>query len=143
MAFIPNHEKPGSPIDSVKVNWYYRPRDIQRNTTDTRIVYASMHSDTCPLTSLRGTCQILHQAEIADLDEFRRQRDSYWFSQLFDRYMRRYYEVLPTKQVINVPPNVKKVLDDHWKFVIVEAPKAKEYTAQPKTCSKCGGYCAR
>ena len=130
------------PIDSIRVNWYYRPRDIQRKVTDTRVVFASMHSDTCPLTSLRGKCRILHRSEIQDMDEFRKTKDCFWYEKMFDRYIHRYYEVIPTSQVINVPVRVKRVLDERWRFVIVEIGRGKELTSAVKSCKRCNGYSA-
>lgn len=131
------------PIEFLRVNWYYRPRDIQRKVNDTRVVFASMHSDTCPLTSLRGKCRILHRNDIAEIDEYRKTKDCFWYDRMFDRYIHRYYEVIPTSQVINVPAKVKKVLDDRWKFVVVEQGRGKELTSAIKTCRRCAGYCAR
>ena len=131
------------PIDSLRVNWYYRPRDIGRKVNDTRVIFASMHSDTCPLTSLRGKCQIKHRHDIRDIDDYRKMKDSFWYEKMFDRYIHRYYEVIPTSQVINVPARVKKVLDERWKFVIVEQGRGKELTSAIKSCRRCGGYCAK
>jgi hypothetical protein len=143
MEFIhEDAEKPNSRIDSMRVNWYYRPRDVQRHQSDTRLVYATMHSDICPLTSLRGKCQIVHRADIKDMDEYRKNKDSFWFNQAFDRFIHRWYEVVPTKQVINVPERVKKALDERWKYVICEAARAKELTSEVKTCKRCSMYCA-
>ena len=131
------------PVETLRINWVYRPRDIGRKVQDTRLVFVSMHSDTCPLTSLRGKCVVRHKSDIANLDEYRKLKDSFWFSQMFDRYIRRYYEVIPTSQVINVPDVVKKVLDERWRFVIVESGRGKELTSAIKTCKRCSEYCAR
>ncbi|KAL8817786.1 MAG: hypothetical protein Q9223_003447 [Gallowayella weberi] len=122
------------PIESLRVNWYYRPRDIGRKVNDTRVIFASMHSETCPITSLRGKCHIAHRHDIENLDEFRKIKESFWYDKMFDRYIHRYYEVIPTSQVINVPVKVKKVLDERWKFVIVEQGRGKELTSAIKTC---------
>lgn len=143
MEFLHAKGDPKAPVEYVRVNWYYRPKDIQRKVQDTRVVFASMHSDTCPLTSLRGKCQILHLSEIPNLDEYRVKKDSFWFDKLFDRYIHRYYEVIPTNKVINVPQHVKKVLDERWKFVLVEIGRGKELTSAVKTCKKCAGYAAK
>ena len=143
MEFLHANNEPNNPIDALRVNWYYRPRDIQRKVTDTRLVFASMHSDTCPLTSLRGKCRILNRNEIVNLDEYRKTKDCFWYEKLYDRYIQRYYEVIPTSQVINVPDHVKKVLDERWRFVIVEIGRGKELTSAVKNCRRCGGYCAR
>lgn len=120
----------------------YRPRDINRKEQDSRGVFASMHSDSCPITSIRGKCIVKHRSDIEDIDEFKKQKDSFYFSQMYDRYIHRYYDVIPTKAVINVPESVKKVLDERWKFIIVELGKGKEFTSAVKTCKRCSGYCA-
>ncbi|KAF2836519.1 hypothetical protein M501DRAFT_939594 [Patellaria atrata CBS 101060] len=131
-----------SRVDSLRVNWFYRPRDVQRYNNDSRLVYGTMHSDICPITSLRGKCQIVHRSEIDDLEEYRKQRDSFWFNQVHDRFIHRWYDVIPTKQVINVPEKVKRALDERWKFVVVEAGRGKELTSEVKSCKRCTGYCA-
>ncbi|KAJ5601091.1 hypothetical protein N7510_010625 [Penicillium lagena] len=142
MEFVPSKTKPDGFIESIRVNWYYRPRDIQRHSADPRIVYASMHSDTCPLASLRGKCEIRHVSQISDLVEFKRSRDSFWYEKMFDRYIHRFYDVIPTKDVINVPSKVKRVLDDRWKYILVETGRAKEFTGAVKTCTKCHLFAA-
>jgi hypothetical protein len=131
-----------SPVDALRVNWYYRPRDVGRFNSDTRLVYATMHSDICPLTSLRGKCSIKHRSEIEDLEAYRKERDSFYFVQVFDRFIRRQYECIPVAQVINVPERVKKALDEQWKFVVVEIGRVKEITSAVKTCKRCTKYCA-
>ncbi|KAF2217497.1 hypothetical protein CERZMDRAFT_63663 [Cercospora zeae-maydis SCOH1-5] len=131
-----------SPVDSLRVNWYYRPRDVQRFSSDTRLVYGTMHSDMCPLTSLRGKCTIKHRSEIEDLDAYRKERDCFYFVQVFDRFIRRSYECIPVKQIVNVPDKVKKALDERWKFVVVEIGRVKELTSAAKSCKRCAKYCA-
>lgn len=143
MEFLPAKDKPAGWVEAIRVNWYYRPRDIQRIVVDTRLVFASMHSDTCPLGSLRGKCQILHLSEIPDFEEHRKTRDCFWYDKMFDRYIHRYYDVIPTSKVINVPANVKKVLDERWKFVLVEVGRRKELTSAVKTCKRCQQYAAK
>nr|POF07866.1 lid2 complex component snt2 [Quercus suber] len=135
-------ENPSSAIDSLRVNWYYRPRDVQRFNSDTRLVYGTMHSDLCPLTSLRGKCIIKHRSEINDLEAYRKERDSFYFVQVFDRFIRRWYECIPVAQIINVPERVKKALDERWKFVVVEIGRVKELTSAVKTCKRCTRFCA-
>jgi BAH domain len=132
-----------APVTALRINWVYRPRDVLRFTSDTRLVYATMHSDVCPLTSLRGKCFIKHRSEFDDLEKYRKQPDHFYFSQAHDRFIHRWYEVIPTKQVVNVPKNVKKALDERWKYIIVEASKVKELTSAVKSCKRCADYCGR
>ncbi|KAK3941563.1 hypothetical protein QBC46DRAFT_382505 [Diplogelasinospora grovesii] len=130
------------PVDALRINWYYRPKDIGRKVQDTRLVFATMHSDISPLTSLRGKCQIKHRAEIPDFAEYKRWPDCFWYEKLYDRYIQKNYEVIPTSQIINVPEPVKKVLDERWKYILVEQGRGKELTSAVKTCKRCSGYCA-
>ncbi|CAO2657000.1 Nn.00g058030.m01.CDS01 [Neocucurbitaria sp. VM-36] len=142
MEFIHADNDPTKRIESMRVNWFYRPRDVQRYNNDTRLVYATMHSDLCPIASLRGKCQILHRSEIGDLDEYRKTKDNFWFNQVFDRFIHRWYDVIPTSQVINVPDKVKKALDERWKYICLETSRVKELTSAVKSCKRCVGYCA-
>ncbi|KAJ5763514.1 hypothetical protein N7533_002195 [Penicillium manginii] len=137
MEFLPSKTKDSGVIESLRVNWYYRPRDIQRHSTDSRLVFASMHSDTCPLSSLRGKCSIRHVSEIQNINDYKKDRNNFWYDKMFDRYIHRLYDVIPTKDVINVPGNVKRVLHDRWRFILVEVGKGKELTGAVKTCKRC------
>ncbi|KAF2831236.1 hypothetical protein CC86DRAFT_314449 [Ophiobolus disseminans] len=142
MEFIHVNNDPKQRVESMRVNWFYRPRDVQRYNNDSRLVYATMHSDLCPITSLRGKCQILHRSEIGDLDDYRKTKDSFWFNQVFDRFIHRWYDVIPTSQVINVPDKVKKALDERWKYICLETSRVKELTSAVKSCKRCVGFCA-
>jgi hypothetical protein len=143
MEFLHPNNDTSKPIDALRINWYYRPRDIGRKVPDTRVVFATMHSDITPLTALRGKCQIRHRVEIGHPDEYRKNPDSFWFEKLYDRYIQKNYDLIPTKSIVNVPEKVKKVLDERWKFVLVEQGRGKELTSAVKLCRRCTGYCAR
>ena len=143
MEFLHVQNDPKNPVDSLKLNWYYRPKDIGKRVNDTRLVFATMHTDTSPLTSLRGKCQIRHKAEIEDMEAYRKTPDCFWYEKLYDRYIQKYYELIPCFQIVNVPEKVKKVLDERWKYIIVEQGRGKEFTSAVKLCKRCNGYCAR
>ena len=91
----------------VRMNWYYRPRDIQEevNTFNPRLVYASLHQDICPISSYRGKCTILHKDEV--LDALPNEKESiirpniFYFDELFDRYTLKYYRVFSTDKILN------------------------------------------
>lgn len=131
-----------TPVEFIRLNWVYRPRDVQRFVNDSRLVYVTMHSDLNPLTSLRGKCQLKHRSEITDLDAFRKTPDSFWYNQCFDRFIHRWYEVIPASTVRNVPTKVKKAIDDRWKYIVLEASRVKELTSEKKLCARCHEYCA-
>jgi hypothetical protein len=143
MEFLHAKNDASRPVDALRINWYYRPKDIGRRVQDTRLLFATMHSDISPLTALRGKCQIRHKSEIENMDEYRKTPDCFWYEKLYDRYIQKNYDLIPTAQIINVPENVKKVLDERWKFVLVEQGRGKELTSAIKLCKKCAGYCAR
>lgn len=143
MEFLHSASDDSKPIEALRINWYYRPKDIGKKVQDTRLVFATMHSDISPLTSLRGKCQIRHKAEIPDMAAYKRAPDNFWYERLYDRYIQKNYEVIPTAQIINVPEHVKRVLDERWKFILVEQGRGKELTSAVKTCKRCVGYCAR
>lgn len=143
MEFLHSQNDASRPVDAVRINWFYRPKDIGRKVTDTRVVFATMHSDISPLAALRGKCQIRHRAEIERFDEYRKSPDCFWYEKLYDRYIQKHYDLIPTKLIVNVPDRVKKVLDERWKFVLVEQGRGKELTSAVKSCKRCSGYCAR
>ncbi|KAF5020554.1 hypothetical protein F66182_7418 [Fusarium sp. NRRL 66182] len=143
MEFLHADNDTNKHVDSIRINWYYRPKDIGRKAPDTRMVFATMHSDTTPLTAVRGKCQIRHRSEIPTLDLYRKSPDCFWFDKLYDRYIQKNYDLIPTGSIVNVPANVKKVLDERWKFVLVEQGRGKELTSAVKLCRRCTGYCAR
>jgi hypothetical protein len=143
MAWVHVDNDTKQPLEALRLNWYYRPKDIGRKVNDTRQVFASMHTDINPLTAIRGKCEIKHKSEIQDMDAFRASKDCFYFEKLYDRYIHRYYEVVPTKAVINLPDNVKKVLNERWVYILAETNRAKEYTTASKTCKRCKQYCAR
>ncbi|QPH01357.1 hypothetical protein C2857_005557 [Epichloe festucae Fl1] len=142
MEFVHSPDDNSKRVHTVRINWYYRPKDIGRKTTDTRLVFATMHSDVSPLTALRGKCWIRHRVEIDNLDVYRKTPDCFWYEKLYDRYIQKNYDLLPTSTIVNVPDKVKKVLDERWKFVLVEQGRGKELTSAVKLCKRCTGYCA-
>lgn len=91
----------------VKMNWYYRPRDIQENASnsDPRLVYASLHTDLCPIYSYRGKCTVLHKATFPSEEssyEHLMKPNVFYFDQLFDRYTLSYYDVWDTHKLLNL-----------------------------------------
>ncbi|KKY36623.1 putative bah domain-containing protein [Diaporthe ampelina] len=142
MEFLHSKNDASRPVDSIRVNWFYRPKDIGRKAQDTRMLFATMHSDICPLNSLRGKCTVRHKAEIPNAEAYRRNPDCFWWDKMYDRYIQKNYEAIPTSQIINVPERVKKVLDEHWKYILVEQGRGKELTSAVKSCKRCSGYCA-
>lgn len=125
-----------------KINWYYRARDISKHSNDSRLLYASMHSDTCPLQSFRGKCVVKHKEEVGDFDAFKSVPNNFWFDKLFDRYMIRFYDVLPTLQLTSLPINYHTALMKRFPYIFVEQGKSKDMLQSPKSCAKCHQWCS-
>ncbi|ONH67560.1 E3 ubiquitin-protein ligase SNT2 [Cyberlindnera fabianii] len=124
-----------------KINWWYRCRDISKHSSDSRLLFASMHSDTCPLQSFRGVCTVKHKDEIQDLDEYKSVPNQFWFDKLFDRYMIKFYDVIPTQSLENLPPNYREALNKRFQYIFVEAGKSRDMLQRPKNCVKCNQWC--
>ncbi|ODV97221.1 hypothetical protein PACTADRAFT_40090 [Pachysolen tannophilus NRRL Y-2460] len=125
-----------------QINWYYRPRDLNQKSNDSRLLYATMHNDICPLQSYRGLVHLKHKSEIDDLDSYKSQPNNFFFDKLYDRYMIRYYEVLPTEKLTNLPQNYYKALNKRFPYVFVELGRGKDLLADPKNCEKCYQWCS-
>lgn len=143
MEFLHAKNDTSKPIDSIRVNWFYRPKDIARKSQDTRMLFATMHSDISPLNTLRGKCTVKHKAEIPSLDEYRKIPDCFWWDKMYDRYIQKNYDAIPTSQIKNVPERVKKVLDERWKYILVEQGRGKELTMAVKSCKRCSNFAPR
>lgn len=127
---------------SFSVCWFYRPRDLNRRTADSRLVYASLHRDTCPIASYRGKVTMMHKSEIDDLDEYKKMPDSFYFDKLYDRYMIKMYDMIPTNKLVHLPQNYYTALNKRFEFVFVEVGKADELLSSPKNCEKCLQWCS-
>ncbi|KAG0326963.1 putative PHD type zinc finger protein with BAH domain-containing protein [Dissophora globulifera] len=132
----------GKPLQ-VRIGWFYRPKDVMaRKNHDPRLLVATMHSDMNPLTSIRGRCIVTHQAYIKDLDAYKKKPDHFYYNQLFDRYIHRFYDVLPVDSVRNLPPDVAEELTRRYQYIVVEAGTASEYTDAHRVCLICKRWCA-
>ncbi|KAF9307186.1 putative PHD type zinc finger protein with BAH domain-containing protein [Mortierella antarctica] len=132
----------GKPLQ-VRIGWFYRPKDVMaRRNHDPRLLVATMHSDLNPLASIRGRCVVTHQAYIKDLDAYKKKPDHFYYNQLFDRYIHRFYDVLPVESVRNLPPDVAEELNKRYQYIVVEAGTASEYTDAHRVCLICKRWCA-
>ena len=112
----------------LKMNWYYRPRDIQErtNSTSSRMLYASLHNDVCPIYSFRGKCNVKFQKEFTSIDqltEYVSRPNCFYFNQLFDRYTLKYYQMERTDQMaVRVASDLPyfKILTSKFPFIFYE-----------------------
>lgn len=148
-----------------QIQWFYRPRDISKHTNDLRLLYALMHSDTCPLASYRGTVTVKHKSVIEEetksipapytnaIDYFASFPNCFYFDKLFDRYMIKFYDVITTSsllQYINNSANNSKyfllALSKRFEFIFMEPSRTKLFihafqSTLSSHCEICADWC--
>lgn len=162
-----------------KIQWFYRPRDISKSTSDSRLLYASMHTDTCPLQSFRGLVTVRHKQDIENeyetktvstkssngsskssspspitpLEEYSQQPNCFYFNQLFDRYMVKFYDIILTQSLLFNSDNAEgknrnflQALNKRFEYVFVETTMTKSFVnsflSTSCNCEKCGQWCS-
>lgn len=134
-----------------QIQWYYRPRDISKFSVDSRVLFASMHTDTCPLNSFRGVAIVKHRQDIDNLDDYVRLPNRFYFDKLYDRYMIKFYDILSTKYLMEISQNNKSqnfltALNKRFEFIFVETPMTKflinGFKSNSCTCEICGQWCS-
>lgn len=151
------------------IQWFYRPRDISKNTLDSRLLYASMHSDTCPINSFRGLVTVKHKTEVEKfyvpklsgnagealtaMEYYVLLPNCFYFDKLFDRYMIKFYDIIKTSSLLeflenetNNNRNYILALNKRFEFVFMEAPRTKvfinNFTSTLSThCNICAEWC--
>lgn len=152
-----------------QIQWYYRPRDISKATLDLRLLFASMHSDTCPLQSFRGRVTVKHKQTVEEehvtgleaasptpatpLEAYSQLPNCFYFDKLFDRYMLKFYDIVPTQLLLvylqnphNNSHNFLKALHKRFEFVFVESARTKLFlhgfsSTLSCHCGICGEWC--
>ncbi|KAI9138890.1 hypothetical protein BKA69DRAFT_1168761 [Paraphysoderma sedebokerense] len=124
--------------DQVRLVWFYRPHDIlsRRKSYDPHLLVASMHSDVNSVKALIGKCTIKHTSKISNLSEYKTLDSCFYYNQLFDRFTKRVYDVIPSKDVLNRPPEVTATLRQ-FQFVLIEEGKATQLTSSMEICRAC------
>ena len=101
----PTYDKNGKrnePITRVRLAWYYRPSDVSdRTVADCRLLLAAIYSEVCELSQLRSKCYVLHRDRISDLAGWKKRPDRFYFTRLFDPWLRKEFEVIPATTVRN------------------------------------------
>lgn len=155
-----------------RIQWFYRPRDILKLTSDLRLLFALMHTDCCPLNSYRGKVVVKHKLEIEDstksqkgqanraltplaaLDHYALFPLHFYFDKLFDRYMIKFYDVLATAQLLDVGKSeglplasYVEALHKRFAYVFCETLRTKllleVLLLALNNCEACGGFCDR
>ncbi|GAA5860030.1 hypothetical protein JCM1840_001847 [Sporobolomyces johnsonii] len=127
----------------VRVAYYFRTRDItNRYVADHRLIVATMHADAVPASYIRGTCLVKHREHIEELDVYKRQKDTFYWHQLYDRYLHRYFDGVPTYKIRNAPAEVIKHLVGNFEFVLCEVGTAVELCDESRGCFTCSKWAA-
>lgn len=166
----------------MRVAYYLRPRDISnRYVADYHLLVATMHADVVPVSYIRGTCTVKHKDQIEDLEYYRKHEDAFYFvqvscsercrpaatadsrpiHQLYDRYLHRHFEVVPTEKIKNAPGTssssreitradsrtgleiVVQHLLDNFEFIICESGMSVELCDTQRGCLICSRWAAR
>lgn len=110
MEFLPAQGTPtfdragrrNEPITRVRLAWYYRPSDVSdRTVADSRLLLAAIYSEVCELSQLRARCFVHHRDRISDLAGWKKRPDRFYFTRLFDPWLRKEFEVIPATTVRN------------------------------------------
>ncbi|GAC95348.1 potential Snt2p-like DNA binding protein [Pseudozyma hubeiensis SY62] len=127
----------------VRANVFLRMRDISlRSTNDPRLLVATMHSDVFSLENVRGICEVRHRDLIGsgtapDVTQWKKKEDHFYYYQLYDRYIHRFYDVVPTEKVQNAPPEVLTTLRTRYSFVVAETGMINDLTDALRGCAVC------
>ncbi|KAN0062893.1 putative PHD type zinc finger protein with BAH domain-containing protein [Thecaphora frezii] len=130
----------------VRANVFLRMRDISlRNSNDPRLLVATMHSDVFNLDNVRGICNVRHRDLIGsapDVSQWKKKEDHFYYYQLYDRYIHRFYDVIPTEKVKNAPPEVLSTLRTRYSFVVSEIGMMADLCDALRGCAVCHRWAA-
>lgn len=125
----------------VRVNTFLRTRDIShRISTDSRLLVATMHSDVFALDNVRGLCEVRHRDLLGDAPEvsaWKKKDDHFYYYQLYDRYIHRFYDVIPTSKLQNAPADVLEVMRRRYSFIVAELGMAVDLCDALRGCAVC------
>lgn len=125
----------------VRVNVFQRQRDISHKpSNDNRLLVATMHTELFALENVRGLCEVRHRELIGDAPQvsaWKKKDDHFYYHQLYDRYIHRHYDVIPTSKLRNAPQEVLDVLRKRYSFVVAEIGMAADLCDAVRGCAVC------
>ncbi|KAG6908898.1 hypothetical protein DXG01_002876 [Tephrocybe rancida] len=127
----------------VRLAWYYRPGDVSdRSVTDSRLLLAAIFSEVCDINQLRGKCHVVHRDKISDLSGWKKRPDRFYFNRLFDPYVKKEFEIIPSTDVRNLPDNIRETLISRYEYVVAEKEVIPDLTDAIRLCDTCQEWCA-
>lgn len=131
----------------VRVNVFLRQRDLHnKSLSDSRLLVATMHSEIFALENVRGLCVVRHRDLIGEapaISAWKKREDHFFYHQLYDRYLHRFYDVIPTDKVRNAPLDVLTVLRNRYSFVVAEPSTTPDLCGALRGCSVCHKWASR
>ncbi|KAJ2800015.1 putative PHD type zinc finger protein with BAH domain-containing protein, partial [Coemansia helicoidea] len=130
---------------SVRIARFQRARDLpvtRVRAKDMRLLMATMQTIVTPVAAIKGKCHVRHDAEIPDLSVWKARPDHYWYTQLFDCYSTRFYDITPVAQIRNAPQEVLQKLLDTYEFIFAEPQKISDLVSTRRACTVCAKWCS-
>ncbi|KAI0730597.1 hypothetical protein C8Q76DRAFT_832983 [Earliella scabrosa] len=150
MEFLPAQGTPtfdkngrrNKPITRVRLAWYYRPSDVSdRTVADSRLLLAAIYSEVHELSQLRAKCFVHHRNRISDLAGWKKRPDRFYFTRLFDPWLRKDFEVIPATTVRNLPAHIREVLVSRYEYIAAEREVVPDLTDDLRLCETCEKWC--
>ncbi|KDR80821.1 hypothetical protein GALMADRAFT_60740 [Galerina marginata CBS 339.88] len=148
MQFLPPEDAPKGEegknylYTRVRLAWYYRPSDVSdRPVTDPRLLLAAIYSEVCDINQLRARCHVVHRDKISDLSGWKKRPDRFYFNRLFDPYIKKEFEVIPSHDVRNLPNEIRDVLISRYEYVVAEKEVIPDLTDTVRLCDTCQVWC--
>lgn len=133
----------GEAGQQVRANIFLRMRDLtHRANNDSRLLVATMHAELYPVEAIRGKCRVKHRDLIGngappELAVWKRKDDRFYYQQLYDRYIHRFYDVIPTWKVKNAPAAVLETLREKYSFIVAEPAISADLCDALRGCAVC------
>ncbi|PPQ98048.1 hypothetical protein CVT26_003043 [Gymnopilus dilepis] len=148
MQFLPPEDAPKGEdgknylYTRVRLAWYYRPSDVSdRPVADPRLLLAAIYSEVCDINQLRAKCHVVHRDRISDLSGWKKRPDRFYFNRLFDPYIKKEFEVIPSHDVRNLPDHIRDVLIERYEYVVAEKEVIPDLTDTIRLCDTCRTWC--
>ena len=109
-------------------------------SADSRLLVATMHSDVFSLDNVRGLCEVRHRELIGDAPEvsaWKKRDDHFYYHQFYDRYIHRFYDVVPTTKLQNAPAEVLDLLRKRYSFILAEPGISADLCDGLRGCTVC------
>lgn len=148
MQFLPPEDAPkGKDAQNylytrVRLAWYYRPSDVSdRPVADSRLLLAAIYSEVCDINQLRAKCHVIHRDKISDLAGWKKRPDRFYFNRLFDPYIKKEFEIIPSTDVRNLPDDIRETLVSRYEYVVAEKEVIPDLTDSLRLCDTCHSWC--